>query len=222
MTDPAPALLLDTCAIINLSYCASVAAVFRNRYQGNAGWVRPTQAELVRQRSLRPPHPQAGRAGNWAATWLGVPIEVMDENLPVATESIQRAIAAGSTDSAFDHLGEAAGIALLQSRGTGRLVSDDHAARAESRSRGAAESGPCQRLALSPTCSPLKTAASTAPWPTPTLRFFRLESGCTHISSRSTCWPTTSDPGSRPGGYRHGCGHRPRPACAGWSGSSST
>ena len=39
-------------------------------------------------------------------------------------------------DSALDHLGEAASIALLQSSGKGRLISDDHAARAESRKRG--------------------------------------------------------------------------------------
>ena len=40
MTSPVPALLLDTCAIINLSYCAPVAALFRDRYQGTAGWLR--------------------------------------------------------------------------------------------------------------------------------------------------------------------------------------
>lgn len=105
MTDQKPKLLLDTCAIINLSYCAPVASVFRLRYEGTAGWVRATQAELVRQRSRRPPHPQAGRAGNWAAMWLGVPIELVDEQLLLATENIQRNIAAGSTDSALDHLG---------------------------------------------------------------------------------------------------------------------
>jgi hypothetical protein len=136
MTNPVPAFLLDTCSIINLSYCSPVAAVFRSRYEGSAGWVRATHAELVRQRSRRPPHPQAGRAGNWAATWLGIPIEIADEKLRVATESIQHSIAVGSTDSALDHLGEAASIALLQSVGTGRLISDDHAARAESRKRG--------------------------------------------------------------------------------------
>jgi hypothetical protein len=117
MTSPVPRLLIDTCSIINLSYCAPVGAVFRSRYEGVAGWVRATQAELLRQRSRRPPHPQAGRAGNWAASWLGMPVEMVDESLRVATESIQRAIAAGCTDSALDHLGEAASIALLQSAG---------------------------------------------------------------------------------------------------------
>jgi hypothetical protein len=136
MTSPVPALLLDTCAIINLSYCAPVAAMFRDRYQGTAGWLRATQTELVRQRSRTPPNPQAGRASNWAATWLGMPIEMVDEDLLLATEGIQRAIAVGSTDSALDHLGEAASIALLQSAGAGRLISDDHGARAESRKRG--------------------------------------------------------------------------------------
>jgi hypothetical protein len=136
MISSAPALLLDTCAIINLSYCAPVAALFRSRYEGKAGWVRAAHAELVRQRGRRPPHSQAGRASNWAATWLGKPIEIVDEKLLVATESIQRDIAVGSSDSALDHLGEAASIALLQSAGTGRLISDDHGARAESRKRG--------------------------------------------------------------------------------------
>jgi hypothetical protein len=136
MTGPVPALLLDTCAIINLSYCTPVAAVFRSRYEGRAGWVRATHAELVRQRGRRPPHPQAGRASNWAATWLGMPIEMTEEKLLIATESIQRDIALGCNDSALDHLGEAATIALLQSAGTGRLITDDHAARAESRKRG--------------------------------------------------------------------------------------
>jgi hypothetical protein len=136
MTSPEPTLLLDTCAIINLSYSAPAAGAFRGRYEGKAGWVRATHAELVRQRSRRPPHPQAGRAANWAATWLGMPIEIVDEHLLVATEDIQRHIAVGSTDSALDHLGEAASIALLKSLGSGRLISDDHAARAESRRRG--------------------------------------------------------------------------------------
>jgi hypothetical protein len=93
MTGSVPALLLDTCAIMNLSYCTPVAAVFRSRYEGRAGWVRATHAELVRQRGRRPPHPQAGRASNWAATWLGMPIEMTEEKLLIATESIQRDIA---------------------------------------------------------------------------------------------------------------------------------
>ena len=136
MTSPIPKLLLDTCSIINLSYCPPVAAIFRSRYQGTAGWTEAAHAELVRQRGRRPPHPQAGRATNWAATWLGAPIEMTDVDLIIATESIQRDIAAGSADSALDHLGEAASIALLQSAGAGRLISDDHAARGEARKRG--------------------------------------------------------------------------------------
>jgi hypothetical protein len=136
MTSPPPALLLDTCAIINLSYCTPVAALFRGRYEGKAGWVRATHAELIRQRGRRPPHPQAGRASNWAVTWLGTPIEIADDKLVDATACIQRDIAAGSTNSALDHLGEAASIAFLESAGTGRLITDDHGARAESRKRG--------------------------------------------------------------------------------------
>jgi hypothetical protein len=136
VTDPIPKLLLDTCSIINLSYCPPVAAIFRSRYQGTAGWTESAHAELVRQRGRRPPHPQAGRATNWAATWLGMPIEMTDIDLIIATESIQRDIASGSSESALDHLGEAASIALLQSAGAGRLISDDHAARGEARKRG--------------------------------------------------------------------------------------
>jgi len=68
--------------------------------------------------------------------WLGIPIEIVEEDLLVATESVQRSIAAGCSDSALDHLGEAASIALLASAGKGRLISDDHAARAECRKRG--------------------------------------------------------------------------------------
>jgi hypothetical protein len=136
VTSPVPRLLLDTCSIINLSYCPPVASVFRSRYEGTAGWTEAAHAELVRQRGRRPPHPQAGRATNWAATWLGAPIEMIDVDLIIATESIQRSIAAGSTESALDHLGEAVSIALLESAGSGRLISDDHAARGEARKRG--------------------------------------------------------------------------------------
>jgi len=136
MTAPVPKLLLDTCSIINLSYCPPVAAIFRSRYAGTAGWTRAAQEELVRQRGRKPPHPQAGKAANWAVTWLGMPIEITDEHLILETVTIQRDIAAGSADSALDHLGESASIALLQSAGTGRLISDDHAARGEARRRG--------------------------------------------------------------------------------------
>lgn len=65
-----------------------------------------------------------------------MPIEITDEDLVLETVTIQRDIAAGSADSALDHLGESASIALLQSLGAGRLVSDDHAARGEARRRG--------------------------------------------------------------------------------------
>jgi hypothetical protein len=133
---PTPGLLIDTCAIINLSYCPLVAAIFRDRYRGAAGWMKAAHTELVRQRGRKPPHPQAGRAANWAVTWLGTPIEITDEELIVAIADIQLDIAVGSADSALDHLGEAASIAFLQAAGTGRLITDDHAARAEARRRG--------------------------------------------------------------------------------------
>jgi hypothetical protein len=131
-----PRLLLDTCSIINLSYCAPVAAAFRIRYEGSAGWTQAAKDELVRQRRRMPPHPQAGKAANWAAIWLGAPIKIIDEELLVAIARIQHDIAVGGADSALDHLGEAASIALLESAGSGRLISDDHAARGEARRRG--------------------------------------------------------------------------------------
>lgn len=65
-----PDLLLDTCSIINLSYCSPVAALLAEKYAGRAGWAKAVQIELTRQRAKRPPHPQAGRACNWAVTWL--------------------------------------------------------------------------------------------------------------------------------------------------------
>lgn len=59
MTGSVPEILLDTCSIINLSYCQPVATIFRSRYEGAAGWTRAAKDELVRQRGRRPPHPQA-------------------------------------------------------------------------------------------------------------------------------------------------------------------
>ncbi len=129
-----PALLLDTCSIINLSYCSPVATLFKDTYTGRAGWARAVRTELTRQRTKRPPHPQAGRACNWAVTWLGDPIEVTHPNEQIAVEAIQNEISLGSDNDALDHLGEAASIYLLVTAGIGRLISDDHAARATARS----------------------------------------------------------------------------------------
>lgn len=138
MNTSIPKLLFDTCSIINLSYYEPVATIFRTRYRGNAGWTRAAHTELVRQRGRRPPHPQAGKATNWAVGWLGTPIEITDTDtdLIIATAEIQRDIAAGGAGSTLDHLGEAASIALLMTMGTGRLITDDHAARGEARRRG--------------------------------------------------------------------------------------
>jgi len=135
VTPTPPALLLDTCAIINLSYCSPVAVLFKSRYSGRAGWTLAVQAELTRQRTRKPPHPQAGRARNWAVTWLNQPIEICDEIDQVAVEGIQAAVAVGSADDNLDHLGEATSIHLLTTAGTGRLISDDHGARAVARGR---------------------------------------------------------------------------------------
>jgi predicted nucleic acid-binding protein len=128
-----PALLLDTCSIINLSYCSPVATLFKEKYTGRAGWPHAVRTELTRQRAKRPPHPQAGRACNWAVTWLGQPIALTDPNEQIAVEAIQNEISLGSDNDALDHLGEAVSIYLLASAGTGRLISDDHGARATAR-----------------------------------------------------------------------------------------
>jgi hypothetical protein len=90
VTPTPPALLLDTCAIINLSYCSPVATLFKSRYAERAGWTRAVREELTRQRSRKPPHPQAGRASNWAASWLPVPIEIVEPRDQIAIATIQQ------------------------------------------------------------------------------------------------------------------------------------
>jgi predicted nucleic acid-binding protein len=128
-------LLLDTCTIINLSYCSPVATLFKTRYAGRAGWTRAVREELTRQRSRKPPHPQAGRASNWAASWLPTPIEIIDPADQIAIATIQHQIALGSEDDNLDHLGEATSIHLLAVAAAGRLISDDHGARAVARNQ---------------------------------------------------------------------------------------
>jgi len=93
VTPGSDALLLDTCAIINLSYCSPVATLFQNRYKGRGGWTEAVRTELTRQRTRKPPHPQAGRACNWAKGWLGRPLTVLDEPGQIAVAEIQEAIA---------------------------------------------------------------------------------------------------------------------------------
>lgn len=133
MTPTPPTLLFDTCAIINLSYCSPIATLFKTRYAGRAGWTRAVQTELTRQRSRKPPHPQAGRASNWAISWLPSPIEIVDPVDQSAIALIQTQVAVGSEDDNLDHLGEASSIHLLATAGVGRLISDDHGARAVAR-----------------------------------------------------------------------------------------
>jgi predicted nucleic acid-binding protein len=135
MTPTPPAFLLDTCAILNLSYCSPVATLFKTRFAGRAGWTRAVQTELTRQRSRKPPHPQAGRANNWAVSWLPSPIEIVEIVDQVAIAMIQKQVALGCEDDSLDHLGEASSIHLLAAAGKGRLISDDHGARAVARKR---------------------------------------------------------------------------------------
>jgi predicted nucleic acid-binding protein len=130
------ALLLDTCSIINLSYRLPIALAFKERYSGRAGWVRAVQTELTNQRLRRPPHPQAGRASNWAVSWLGQLLGMTDLVQQMEVERIQRSISVGGSTSAADHLGEAVSIVLLKAAGAGRLISDDHGARDEARRNG--------------------------------------------------------------------------------------
>jgi hypothetical protein len=135
VTPGSGALLFDTCAIINLSYCSPVATLFRDRYKGRGGWAEAVRIELTRQRTRKPPHPQAGRACNWAKGWLGDPFAILDESGQIAVAEIQETIAVGSDDDSLDHLGEAASIHLLTVAGGGRLISDDHGARDVARRR---------------------------------------------------------------------------------------
>lgn len=128
-----PAFLLDTCSVINLSYCRPVAALFKQRYQGRAGWVQAVHTELTNQQLRRPPHPQAGSAARWAATWLGIGVSVTDIGVQLEIARLQSNIASGGSASAADHLGEATSIALLRGAGAGRLITDDHGARGEAR-----------------------------------------------------------------------------------------
>jgi hypothetical protein len=95
-----PFLLLDTCSIINMSYCSPIATLFKDRYAGRAGWARAVKTELTDLRGKRPPQPQAGRAHSWAITWLGAPIEVTDQGEQIAVEAIQNEISLGSDNDA--------------------------------------------------------------------------------------------------------------------------
>jgi hypothetical protein len=133
VTPTPPPLLLDTCAIINLSYSPPIATVFSTRFSGRAGWTRAVREELIRQRTRKPPHPQAGKANNWAVGWLLPPIEIVDAEDQAAVAAIQEQVALGSQDDSLDHLGEASSIYLLSVAGAGRLISDDHGARAVAR-----------------------------------------------------------------------------------------
>lgn len=135
MTGSSPGLLFDTCSVINLSYSPTIAGMFKARYDGRAGWTRATRTELTRQGSKRPPHPQAGRANRWGATWLGSPLEILDPADQAEVAQIQDQIALRSTDGTLDHLGEASSIFLLHEAGSGRLVSDDHDARHVARAK---------------------------------------------------------------------------------------
>ena len=94
------------------------------------GWAEAVRTELTRQRTRKPPHPQAGRACNWAITWLGAPFAIVDQADQIAVARLQASIAVGSDDDSLDHLGEAASIHLLRRSGGGRLIGDDHGARA--------------------------------------------------------------------------------------------
>jgi hypothetical protein len=146
-------LLLDTCSIINLSYCRPVAELFKNKFGGRAGWVRAVKTELTDLRGKRPPQPQAGRAHSWAVTWLDVPIEVTDAAAQIAVEAIQTEISLGGDDDALSHLGEAASIFVLTTAGSGRLVSDDHSARATAQTRVQRTSGLDHRCARGAACT---------------------------------------------------------------------
>jgi hypothetical protein len=131
VTPTPPTLLLDTCAIINLSYCSPVATLFKTRYAGRAGWTRAVQAELTRQRSRNPPHPQAGRASNWATSWLPSPVEIVDSDDQIAIAVIQTRMHKGGQRA---RIGGGAGWRHAGRRGGGS--SGTGSATARSRCRG--------------------------------------------------------------------------------------
>jgi hypothetical protein len=127
-----PDFLIDTCSVINLSYCRPVAQLFQTRYSGRIGWTRAVYAELVRLRTKHPPHPQAGRAVNWGSGWLGRQVEVSGEERLELVEEIRLAIALRQgSESELDHLGESASIVAALDLGGVRLISDDRGARGE-------------------------------------------------------------------------------------------
>jgi hypothetical protein len=136
VTPGSDALLLDTCAIINLSYCSPIATLFQDRYKGRGGWTEAVRTELTRQRTRKPPHPQAGRACNWAKGGSATPWPSWMNQARSPWPRSRRPSRWVSDDDSLDHLGEAASIHLLVAAGSGRLISDDHGARDIARNRG--------------------------------------------------------------------------------------
>ena len=58
------------------------------------------ESELTRQRTRKPPHPQAGRARNWAITWLGDPFFIVDEETRSRSPGSRRLSPSGATTTA--------------------------------------------------------------------------------------------------------------------------
>jgi predicted nucleic acid-binding protein len=132
-----PDFLFDACTLINLSYSDPIASLFRERYEGRAGWVKVVHTELVRQRMNRPPNHQAGQAFNRASAWLSSGVQVVGESNINDVEVLRQRLLAGQLEkSQFEHLGEATSIVVLRSQGHSRFLTDDHDARFEARQAG--------------------------------------------------------------------------------------
>lgn len=142
----------------------------------------------------KPPHPQADRASNWAASWLPSPIEITDPVDQITIARIQQQVALGATDDSLDHLGEAASIHLLATAAAGRLISDDHGARAVARSqyrvRASSTVGVLTELLARGEVTPRLLTSTSTP--------FAPMVGWESSSAPTISYPATSAPGSDP------------------------
>ena len=122
-----PALLFDTCALINISLHKPVFDLFAQRFKGRVGWPKAVSAELARLNSQ-------DLTFTWVTSmllegWMPDPIPIVGRADQLAVAAIQREIAGGAPFTPLEHLGEAAAIFLLYEAGGGTLVTDDLMAR---------------------------------------------------------------------------------------------
>lgn len=129
--------LLDTCTIINITYSHQVTKIFEIVVGANLGWLETVRLELKRRVAANPQLPNSLQALRWANLHLGTPIEMTEDNADLSeVNEIQIKLEGLGSVITSQHLGEASTISHLLHRGDGYLVSDDHSARSEARSRG--------------------------------------------------------------------------------------